>query len=357
MDCGIDNGPFTVSVDSWNHPEQFTPPLPGLTDMNVTGCDDPRVRFKPQINLQPTSRDAGSPTGLDVHLEVPQRSQTVEYADELYSASGTIHGVDTPPMKKVVVTFPPDMTISTSAAQGLGVCSSAQLALGTNKPVTCPDSSQYGQLTLHTPILPPDQPMRGFIYIAKKGDNPYNNFLSMYFVIQEPDRDLLIKIPGKIDLDPVTGQIKVTFDDLPQFPLSDMQLTFKGGVRSALVNPRTCGSKKISATFYSWADRDKPNTVSSAYDITHKADGTPCVEQPLRPPVRRADVGRHGQSERRLLQPVPVPDDPDRRRPGDQPDRHRHAAGADREDRGDDDLLRRSDRGGGEPAADGPDGA
>jgi hypothetical protein len=277
MDCGIDNGPFMVSVDSWNHPEQFTTPLPGLTDMNVTGCDDPRVRFKPQINLQPTSRDAGSPTGLDVHLEVPQRSQTVEYADELYSASGTIHGVDTPPMKKVVVTFPPDMTISTSAAQGLGVCSSAQLALGTNKPVTCPDSSQYGQLTLHTPILPPDQPMRGFIYIAKKGDNPYNNFLSMYFVIQEPDRDLLIKIPGKIDLDPVTGQIKVTFDDLPQFPLSDMQLTFKGGVRSALVNPRTCGSKKISATFYSWADRDKPNTVSSAYDITHRADGTPCV--------------------------------------------------------------------------------
>ena len=62
--------------------------------------------------------------------------------------------------------------------------------------------------------------MRGFIYIAKKGDNPYNNFLSMYFVIEEPDRDLLIKIPGKIDLDPVTGQIKVTFDDLPQFPLS-----------------------------------------------------------------------------------------------------------------------------------------
>jgi uncharacterized repeat protein (TIGR01451 family) len=278
MDCAFDNGPFLLSVDSWNHPGVFTNPMPGLTDLNVTGCDDPRVRFKPQINLQPTSRDAGSPTGLDVHLEVPQRSQVVEHANELYSGSGSIHGVDTPPMKKVVVTFPPDMTISTSAAQGLGVCSSAQLALGTNKPVTCPDNSQYGQLTLHTPILPPDQPMRGFIYIAKKDDNPYHNFLSMYFVIQEPERDLLIKIPGKIDLDPVTGQIKVTFDDLPQFPLSDMQLTFKGGVRSALVNPRTCGNKQITATFYSWADPETPHTVSSSYDITHKADGSPCVQ-------------------------------------------------------------------------------
>ena len=278
MDCDFPNGPFLMRADSWNHPGQFTPYLPGQTEMNVTGCDDPRIRFKPQINLQPTARDAGSPTGLDVHLEVPQRNQVVDFAKELYSSSGSIHGVDTPPMKKVVVTFPPDMTISTSAAQGLGVCSSAQLALGTNKPVTCPDDSQYGELTLHTPILPPDQPMRGFIYIAKKGDNPYNNFLSMYFVIQEPERDLLIKIPGKIDLDPVTGQIKVTFDDLPQFPMSDMQLTFKGGVRSALVNPRTCGNKQITATFYSWSDPGTPHTVSSSYDIVHKADGTACPQ-------------------------------------------------------------------------------
>jgi len=278
MDCDFPNGPFLMRADSWNHPGQFTPYVPGLTSLNVTGCNDPRVRFKPQINLQPTARDAGSPTGLDVHLEVPQRNQTVDFAKELYSSSGSIHGVDTPPMKKVIVTFPPDMTISTSAAQGLGVCSSEQLALGTNKPVTCPDNSQYGQLTLHTPILPPDQPMRGYIYIAKKGDNPYNNFLSMYFVIQEPQRDLLIKIPGKIDLDPVTGQIKVTFDDLPQFPMSDMQLTFKGGVRSALVNPRTCGNKQITATFYSWASPNTPNTVSSSYDIVHKADGTPCPQ-------------------------------------------------------------------------------
>jgi uncharacterized repeat protein (TIGR01451 family) len=278
MDCGVDNGPFLFSADSWNNPGKFTTPLPGVSgDVNVTGCDDQRVRFHPHINLQPTDRSAGAPTGLDVHLEVEQRDQTVNVPERLYPETGQLHGVDTPPMKKVVTTFPEGMTISTSAAQGLGVCSSAQLALGTNDPVTCPDNSQYGTLTLHTPILPPDQPMRGFIYIAKKGDNPYNNFLSMYFVIQEPQRDLLIKIPGKLDLDPVTGQIKVTFDDLPQFPLSDMQLTFKGGLRSALGQPRTCGKKVITADFYSWADPNTPHRVSSSYDITHRSDGSPCV--------------------------------------------------------------------------------
>ena len=302
MDCGVDNGPFLFSADSWNNPEEFTPQLPGVSGaVNVTGCDDQRVRFNPAINLQPTDRSAGSPTGLDVHLEVAQREQSVQNPGLLYPENGQLHGIDTPPMKKVVTTFPEGMTISTSAAQGLGVCSSAQFSLGTDKPVTCPDNSQYGTLTLHTPILPPDEPMRGFIYIAKKGDNPYNNFLSMYFVIEEPERNLTIKIPGKIDLDPVTGQIKVTFDDLPQFPLSDMQLTFKGGVRSALAEPRTCGKKVITAEFFSWADPTTPHTVSSSYDVTHKADGSPCVNSLSERPFDGQHVRRDGQPQRGQL--------------------------------------------------------
>ncbi len=48
-------------------------------------------------------------------------------------------------------------------------------------------------------------------------------------MIQEPERGILIKVPGRLDLDPHTGQITATFDDLPQFPVSDMQLKFKGG--------------------------------------------------------------------------------------------------------------------------------
>ena len=79
--------------------------------------------------------------------------------------------------------------------------------------------------------------MRGQVFIAKQNENPFNNFLSLYLVIQEPERGLLVKIPGKVDLDPVTGQIKTTFDDLPQFPFTNMEMALKGGVRAALVNP------------------------------------------------------------------------------------------------------------------------
>jgi uncharacterized repeat protein (TIGR01451 family) len=277
MDCGFENGGFLVRADSYRHPGAFTPMVETEPAGNVTGCDDPRIRFNPDVAIRPTSRDAGSPTGLDVHLKVPQRNDEVPDATDLYEQNGDVQAIPSPPLKKAVVTFPEGMTVNPSAAQGLGSCSPAQIGLGTDRPVTCPDNSQYGTLTLHTPILPVDNQPTGQIYIAKQNDNPFHNFLSLYLVIQEPDRGILIKIPGRVDLDPVTGQITTTFDDLPQFPMSNMEMNLKGGLRAGLVNPQTCGKKTITATFYSWHEPTVPKTVNSSYEIVQNSDGGPCL--------------------------------------------------------------------------------
>ena len=66
-------------------------------------------------------------------------------------------------------------------------------------------------------------------------------------------------MPGKIDLDPDTGQITTSFDELPQLPVSDMQMMFKGGVRAGLVEPSTCGKKTIRAEFSRWQDPGTPH--------------------------------------------------------------------------------------------------
>jgi hypothetical protein len=278
MDCGFDNGGARIRVDSYNHPGNFTPVEEWHDPMNVNGCNDPRIRFEPNIALQPDNTAAGGPTGLDVHLQVPQRNDEADEATELYAENGFVKGIATPPVKKIVTTFPEGMTLSPSAAQGLGTCTAAQIGIGTNSPVTCPDNSQYGRLVLHTPILPVDAQPEGFIYIAKQNDNPFHNFLSMYVVIQEPERGILIKIPARIDLDPNTGQITATFDELPQFPVSDLELKLKGGVRAGLVNPTTCGTKTIRSEFFSWADPSTPHVVDSNYAITQKPNGSPCVQ-------------------------------------------------------------------------------
>jgi hypothetical protein len=294
MDCGFDNGGARIRVDSYQNPGQFSPVKEYGDPLNVSGCDDQRIRFNPQVSFQPDNRDASGPTGLDVHLEVPLRDDEVDNAQNLYAENGEAKGISTPPMKKVVTTFPEGMTLSPSAAQGLSTCTAAQISLGTNEPVTCPDSSQYGKLVLHTPILPVDEQPEGFIYIAKQGDNPFHNFLALYLVIQEPNRGILVKVPGRLDLDPQTGQIMTTFDDLPQFPVSDMQLTFKGGVRAGLVNPTTCGTKTIRAEFFSWHDPTTPHVVDNSYEITQKPDGSPCVptlaQRPFAPKMNAGTV-------------------------------------------------------------------
>ena len=287
MDCGFDNGGALVQLDSYEHPGEFTKAEESGSPLDVTGCDDPRFRFEPDIAVQPTDSHAGAPTGLDVHLKVPQRNGEADEAAQLYAENGFVKGISTPPIKRAVVTFPEGMTLSPSAAQGLGSCSSAQIGLGTDKPVACPDNSQYGKLILHTPILPVNAQPEGHIYVAKQNDNPFHNFLSLYLVIEEPNTGILVKLPGKVELDPNTGQITTSFDDLPQFPVSDMQLSLNGGVRAALVEPSTCGTKTINAEFFSWQDPGTPHTVKSSYEITEKPNGSPCVsnlgERPFAP--------------------------------------------------------------------------
>jgi hypothetical protein len=300
MDCGFDNGGARVRADSYQHPGEFTPVEEYGNPLDVSGCEDPRFRFKPEIALQPTDTHADAPTGLSVHLQVPQRNDEVENAKELYAENGSVKSIPTPPIKKAVVTLPEGMTISPSAAQGLGSCSLQQIGLGTNTPVTCPDNSQYGTLTLHTPILPESSPPKGFIYIAKQGENPFHDFLALYLVIEEPEKGILVKIPGRVDLDPTTGQIKTTFDELPQFPVSDMELNLKGGVRAALVEPSTCGTKTIAAEFFTWQDPTTAHTVKSSYDVTEKPDGSPCVdnlgERPFKPQMEAGTVNNAGGS-------------------------------------------------------------
>jgi hypothetical protein len=279
-DCGFDNGGHRIRIDSYQDPGNFTPVEEYPDPLNVTGCDDLRFRFEPEVSLQPTTKDAGAPTGLDVNLENPLRDDTVDEAKKLYAENGFVKGISTPPMKKVVVTFPEGMTINPAAAQGLASCTSQQIGMGTNDPVTCPDASQYGTLTLHTPALPIDEQPEGFVYIAKQNDNPFHNFLSLYLVIQLPDRGILVKLAGRAELDPQTGQITTTFDDLPQFPVSNMEMNLKGGLRAGLVNPQTCGTKTIEATFFSWHEPTVPKTVNSNFEVTQNPDGTPCLNSP-----------------------------------------------------------------------------
>ncbi len=284
MDCearlGVETFGMRIRVASYEDPELS--PAVEASPVPVEGCDDSRFRFQPDIALEPSDHHAGAPTGLEVRLKVPQRNDQVENAQELYTQNGFVKGIATPPIKKTVVTLPQGMTLNPSAGQGLTGCSLSQLGMSAagvpnGEPVKCPPEAQIGKLILHSPDLPVTEPLEGRVYIARQSENPFGSLFALYLVMENSERGLLVKLAGEIKLDESTGQITTTFDNLPQFPVSDLSLQFKSGARAALVEPSTCGLATITATYYSWQDPNTPHTTTNSYPITQKPDGSPCV--------------------------------------------------------------------------------
>jgi hypothetical protein len=216
--------------------------------------------------LEPTGHQANTPTGLDVQITIPQNENP--------------NALATPPVRSTVVTLPQGMTASPSFADGLQGCSEAQLGIShqgipNGSPVACPDNSRIGEVELSTPLLP--KPIEGSMYLARQEANPFGSLLAIYLALHDTEeRGILVKVPGKIDLDPVTGQITTTFDDLPQFPFEDLTLKFRSGPRAPLVNPPTCGAHEIEATMTSYARPNEKVNVSNTYNVTEGPGGGAC---------------------------------------------------------------------------------
>ncbi len=249
---------ITVSADSWQAPGQFsTVDLtadPDGTPFVTDGCE--RLAFEPSIDVQPLSHTADAPTGLNVVLTVPQ--------DDSPSGLAEAH------VKNVKVTLPPGMSVSPSSAAGLGACTPEQIGLGTNNVPSCPDSSKIGSVEIDTPLL--SEPLAGDIVLAQPDDNPFHSLLALYIVAKGPG--FVLKLPGRVDADPVTGQLTTSFDNNPQLPFSALRLAFRGGSQAPLATPPTCGVYPVSTEITSWAS-DTPVVRNGSMTIDDGCGGRP----------------------------------------------------------------------------------
>jgi hypothetical protein len=80
-----------------------------------------------------------------------------------------------------------------------------------------------------------------------------------------------LKLPGRVDPDPVTGQLVSTFDNTPQLPFSSLHTTFRGGPRASLATPPTCGTYMSRAEITSWAS-PKPVVLETPMTIDEGCD-------------------------------------------------------------------------------------
>jgi hypothetical protein len=241
--CPDSPSTFTARGDSWEEPASVDTRLLTTDEEGNPfvweGCEN--LTFEPTMIPLPGTHRAHSPTGLDVNLDLP-------------SNDGSPDGFSASAVKKTVLTFPQGMTVSPSAVAGLESCSEAQVGLGNNNAPACPDGSKLGNVTIETQLL--KDPLQGDVFLAKQKENPFGSTFAIYLTVKGPG--FYLKLPGELNLNQETGQLKAIVDDLPQLPFENVHLDFRGGPTAPLVTPNKCGDYSIRTEVFPWARPNDP---------------------------------------------------------------------------------------------------
>jgi hypothetical protein len=292
-DCSQGAGSATVRADSWQEPgrveenqrytgyAEATATLPG-----VTGCG--ALSFNPTIGVEPDQLLADEPVGLGVNINVPQTESPQALA--------------TPHLRTAVVTLPEGMSVSPGVVDGIKACNaegpeginitgpeseeiapSGELQLA---PGHCPDASTVGTAEAITPLLP--SPVKGHVYLARPGcggpgqaacteqdaldGNLYRLYLELGGTGVFGNAGIQIKVEGKTEANPATGQLTTVFAENPQAPFSELKVRLNAGPRAPIDNPATCGPAVTTSDFTPWS---APGITPEGLSVTGNADATP----------------------------------------------------------------------------------
>jgi len=94
--------------------------------------------------------------------------------------------------------------------------------------------------------------LQGALYLGGPASGPITGPPFTVYLTFE-GHGVRVKIRGKAETDPSTGQITTTFDETPQLPFSELKLHLTGGSRATLANPSACGSYSAESDLTPWS--------------------------------------------------------------------------------------------------------
>jgi hypothetical protein len=243
----------------------------------MTDCAS--LPFDPEATFRPTSGQADSPTGMQIELSMPTNGLEGEDKDGNPVADPETEARAQANLKEAKITFPEGMAINPSAAQGLEACSAAQVKLGTNEPISCPESSKVGSIQIKTPLI--REALDGDVYVARQGEVE-GSLLGLYLVFDSPKNGILIKQASAVTPDPDTGQLTATVKGIPQQPFSKVKMDFPQGDRATLLNPPGCGRYEMKAELVPWSGGPAV-TRTTGFDLGEGPGGAGCPSGGLDP--------------------------------------------------------------------------
>ncbi|MBS1878922.1 MAG: hypothetical protein JST31_05380 [Actinobacteria bacterium] len=267
-------------VSSWEQPDSWL--RSPASAAGTTGCGS--LAFGPRVAAEPSSHASSSATGLTVEVGV---------ADEGINSPNGIAQSD---IQKAEITFPEGVSANPAVANGLVACSPEQFRAQRLGGVSCPGASKIGTVEATTPLLE-GKLLKGSLFVAEPFRNRFGTLIGLYATLEEPEMGILLKLEGKAEPDPRTGQLKGTFDELPQYPVSHFTLRFREGARAPLVTPARCGSYETQALLTPWANPATPYRATAHFTISSGPGGGPCSSSPpFEPQFEAGTASNQGSS-------------------------------------------------------------
>ncbi len=288
---------FVARADSWQQPGEVAATAVNRdsagTQVEMGPCGG--APFAPKPVGQLSDARASSPAGYNFRLNVDNANLT----DPAQRAPV--------PIKRATVALPDGVTVNPSVGSGLSACSAADYARESAfspQGAGCPNASKLGDFRVRVALFP--ELLDGAIYLAQPDDpgtptpgaeNPFDSLLAVYLVARLPSRGILVKLAGRIDPNSSNGNLVASFDDLPQLPYTELDLTFRTGQRAFLTTPPACGPAISITDLLPWAG---PGSVraATATAIDAGAGGGPCPSgtPPFAPTVSAGGINSNVNS-------------------------------------------------------------
>jgi hypothetical protein len=257
-----------LRLRSWQEPDVWRS-AQADTGAPLAGCD--ALKFEPSVSFALDGPIADGPSGAEIEIELPQSDDP----DGRASAG----------IEEATITLPEGMSISPGGVAGLTACSDEQFGLGFEKKASCPRSSRVGSVELASPVA--SKPLAGSIFIGREA--PGERF-RLFIVAAGPGVEA--KFAGAMRADPRTGRLTAELGNLPDMPLSRLELRFDGGSRALLSTPPECGPATATAIF-------DPNNAGPAVRSSASAEigrnplGPKCASSEFAPEFLAGGSTRH----------------------------------------------------------------
>ncbi len=224
------------------------------TPIGTEGCG--LVPFEPGFALSQATKASDTPDGITTELTLKHNTGATE--------------IDDSQVKTATVTLPEGITLNPSAAAGLEACTPAEIGIGTKNPVSCPEGSRLGTVTLNVPGLPAGS-LQGYAFLGGPATGSITGPPYVIYVDAESERyGVSVRLKGETTTNEATGQLTTTFSENPEQPFSSLVVHFNGGPLAPLANGLKCEAGTATTTFTPFT-----NTAAKSPTASFEVSGCP----------------------------------------------------------------------------------